>query len=72
MGVAAPFEDSEVREALVKAFLQSVAERGGRCVKTVVDPMDVHTIDVLESLGFTPSSAADHPAPLTEMWAQSS
>jgi hypothetical protein len=70
MGIAEAFDDAGVAETLMGAFLQSVAERGGRRVRATANPRDSHTIDALETFDFAPSSSTSHePSPM-EYWAQ--
>ena len=70
VGVADAFKDSGADGALTKAFLRSVAAHGGKRVRAIADPRDLHMIEMLESVGFIGDSSTNHRVPLTNLWAQ--
>ncbi len=72
VGVAGAFEDSGADEALAKAFLRTVAAQGSGLVRASVDPRDLATINMLQSLGFVSDSSADHRITVTDLWVQTS
>jgi hypothetical protein len=57
---------------LAKAFMRTVAGRGSRLVRASVDPGDLATIEMLQSVGFTLDSSPDRSLPLTDLWAHTS
>jgi ribosomal protein S18 acetylase RimI-like enzyme len=69
IGVARAFADSGADEALAEAFMRTVAAQGGHLVRASVDPRDLATIEMLQSVGFTHDSSPDRLAPLTDLWA---
>jgi glycosyltransferase involved in cell wall biosynthesis len=72
VGVAHAFADSGADETLVGAFMRTVAGQGGRLVRAGVDPRDLATIEMLQSVGFTRDSSPDRLLPPTDLWAHTS
>ncbi len=72
VGVARAFADSGADVALAEALMRTVAGQGGRLVRASVDPGDLATIEMLQSVGFTHDSSPDRLLPLTELWAHTS
>ncbi len=72
LGIADAFAGSGAAEALVKAFMRTVAARGGVDVRARVDPRDLATIGILQSVGFGCDSPPERLLPVTDLWAHTS
>ncbi|MCH8993218.1 MAG: hypothetical protein IIA44_15880 [Acidobacteria bacterium] len=72
VGVAGAFADSGADAALAEAFIRTVSARGGGLVRASVDPGDLATINMLQSVGFARDSSPDRLLPLTDLWAHTS
>ena len=72
IGVADAFDSTRADEALVAAFLRTVATQGGDRVRAIVDPWDPDTVAMLESVGFACDASTDPQSPVSVLWAQTS
>jgi glycosyltransferase involved in cell wall biosynthesis len=70
VGVVDAFQDSGADETLAKAFMGSIAARGGGRVRAIVRLPDVRLIDMLESLGFVGSATPEQEISLIDLWVQ--
>jgi ribosomal protein S18 acetylase RimI-like enzyme len=72
VGVSDAFGGVRADEALVEAFLRTVATQGGDMVRAIVDPRDPDSIAMLEAVGFAGDPSTDPQSRVADLWAQTS